>query len=334
MKIENLNNVPSKPETNLTGKERILFVNPNSNKKGTTPPIAYIEAEKLAQLVPPVPGQQGVQGPIGPQGVPGPVGPAGLNWQGAWSAVGTYVIDDAVGYNGASWFCIANVGLSAIPPDIDTTSWALLAAQGATGSQGPQGVAGTAPVSTSGAVTATVSTTNPSNVLIYDRNVVINSSNVRLPDNAPIGKEVIVQYNTVNSLFSVDVYAFDLGIKISINNSNNASDRYSLGGFQTVRFISSGNNFWLAEYIVGTQISFNSTQIPSTTNNIIETVVNNTVIAPLTAAQLNTAYPAVSFGVASPVGLKVYCRNIVGGGLVYTRVAFNTWVSAPITAVV
>jgi hypothetical protein len=84
----------------------------------------------------------GAQGPIGPQGVPGPVGPAGLNWQGAWSALNTYVVDDAVGYNGASWFCIANVGPSAITPDVDTTNWALLASQGATGPQGPQGIQG------------------------------------------------------------------------------------------------------------------------------------------------------------------------------------------------
>jgi hypothetical protein len=84
----------------------------------------------------------GSQGPIGPQGVPGPVGPAGLNWQGAWSALGTYVIDDAVGYGGASWFCIANVGPSATTPDIDPLNWALLASQGSPGPQGPQGIQG------------------------------------------------------------------------------------------------------------------------------------------------------------------------------------------------
>lgn len=98
-------------------------------------------------------GPQGIQGPIGPQGALGPVGPAGLNWQGAWSAAGTYVADDAVGYNGASWFCINPVGPSAVTPDLDTANWALLASQGAqgpvgaTGAQGPtgpQGPSGTA----------------------------------------------------------------------------------------------------------------------------------------------------------------------------------------------
>ena len=89
-------------------------------------------------------GPTGPQGPIGPQGVPGPVGPAGLNWQGAWSALGTYVIDDAVGYGGASWFCIANVGPSVTTPDLDPTNWALLASQGSPGVAGPQGIQGVA----------------------------------------------------------------------------------------------------------------------------------------------------------------------------------------------
>lgn len=89
-----------------------------------------------------VPGPQGPQGPIGPQGVAGPVGPAGLNWQGTWSAASAYVIDDAVGYGGASWFCIANVGPSVTTPDLDPTKWALLASQGSPGATGPQGIAG------------------------------------------------------------------------------------------------------------------------------------------------------------------------------------------------
>jgi hypothetical protein len=97
----------------------------------------------------------GAQGPMGPQGVPGPVGPAGLNWQGAWSAAGTYVVDDAVGFGGASWFCIANVGPGGANPPADPTSWALLASQGATGPQGPQGIQG--PIGPSGTATPSFS---------------------------------------------------------------------------------------------------------------------------------------------------------------------------------
>jgi len=83
-------------------------------------------------------GPQGVQGPAGPIG---PVGPAGLNWQGAWVSGTSYVADDAVGYDGASWFCIlATSGTTT--PDVDTTHWALLASQGAIGPAGPAGSTG------------------------------------------------------------------------------------------------------------------------------------------------------------------------------------------------
>jgi len=92
-------------------------------------------------------GPQGVQGPAGPLG---PVGPAGLNWQGSWVSGTSYVADDAVGYNGASWFCIlATSGTTT--PNLDTTHWALLASQGAQGIQGVQGPTGPqGPAGTSG----------------------------------------------------------------------------------------------------------------------------------------------------------------------------------------
>jgi hypothetical protein len=93
-------------------------------------------ATQVAAVIPP-----GAQGPIGPQGVPGPVGPAGLNWQGAWVSGASYVVDDAVGYAGASWFCIAPTS-GTTAPNVTPGNWALLASQGATGPQGPQGIQG------------------------------------------------------------------------------------------------------------------------------------------------------------------------------------------------
>lgn len=110
-------------------------------------------------------GQIGLTGPPGPQGaqgLPGPIGPAGLTWKGAWSASGTYVKDDVVGFNGASWFCLAPVSNSPTTPDADPSKWALLASQGATGPQGPLGLTGPAgpagtqgPAGANGAVGAT-----------------------------------------------------------------------------------------------------------------------------------------------------------------------------------
>jgi hypothetical protein len=89
-------------------------------------------------------GPAGATGPQGAQGVPGPVGPAGLNWQGSWSSLGVYAPDDAVGFAGASWFCLNAVGPSVSNPTIDPTNWALLASEGAVGPQGPIGPAGSA----------------------------------------------------------------------------------------------------------------------------------------------------------------------------------------------
>jgi hypothetical protein len=85
-------------------------------------------------------GPQGVQGPAGP---PGPVGPAGLEWRGAWNTNSSYAVDDAVGFNGSSWFCISAVtGTGNSNPEVATTKWALLASQGAIGPQGAQGPTG------------------------------------------------------------------------------------------------------------------------------------------------------------------------------------------------
>jgi hypothetical protein len=93
------------------------------------------------------------QGPTGPQGnpgvqgipgTPGAVGPAGLEWQGAWNKNTSYVANDAVGFSGASYFCILAIPGSTLNqnPENDTTHWALLAAQGAQGIQGVQGSMG------------------------------------------------------------------------------------------------------------------------------------------------------------------------------------------------
>lgn len=88
------------------------------------------------------PGPDGAQGPPGPQGNPGAIGPAGLIWRGTWSPSTVYAPNDAVGFGGASYFCVTAVGPSANDPTVDTVNWALLANIGAQGVQGPAGPAG------------------------------------------------------------------------------------------------------------------------------------------------------------------------------------------------
>lgn len=89
-----------------------------------------------------VTGAQGVQGVTGIQGSVGPIGPAGLNWQGTYSPTGTYVLNDAVGFGGASYYNILACSSCAGDPSLNTTNWALLANIGATGPQGPAGIQG------------------------------------------------------------------------------------------------------------------------------------------------------------------------------------------------
>ena len=129
--------------TNKTAMRSITPANVGENIKAT---VDYIDQEIATIELTPGPrglqGEQGLQGLQGIQGIQGPVGPAGLNWQGQWVSGTSYDQDNAVGYNGASWFCISPIS-GTIPPNLDVTNWALLASQGSPGPQGPQGEAGT-----------------------------------------------------------------------------------------------------------------------------------------------------------------------------------------------
>ena len=135
--------------TNKTSASSITPTNVGAQIKST---VDYIDQEiSNIELIPGPQGVQGPQGPIGltgtqgpagPQGIAGPVGPAGLEWRGAWVSGTSYIVDDAVGFNGASWFCV-NATSGTTSPNLDPTNWALLAAQGSQGPQGPQGIQGT-----------------------------------------------------------------------------------------------------------------------------------------------------------------------------------------------
>lgn len=275
-------------------------------------------------------GPQGIQGPIGPQGVAGPVGPAGLNWQGAWSPSAIYAIDDAVGYNGASWFCIDPVGPSATTPDLDPTNWALLAAQGAQGPQGPQGPAGGTAVYTSGLEIP--DSTLPGALLSFDINslaTLVTNRNVSLPANAPSGKEIFVFGSSQVGNGWTNVRPSLQGSTILTNKSNQSTNAFQVFANDIVRFTSIGNDYWIAENIVSSPLRYNGF-FPATSGNNIITVQSNNTTTPLSLATLNSSYPTTSF----PVGTMVICTSITGGGLMYIRTSIATWISSPITAVV
>jgi hypothetical protein len=85
-----------------------------------------------------VQGVQGIQGEVGPIG---PTGATGIEWRGEWSSTEDYVDNDAVFWNGASWFASGDPAVGEEPTDL-ATHWYPLALQGATGPQGPQGIQG------------------------------------------------------------------------------------------------------------------------------------------------------------------------------------------------
>ena len=58
-------------------------------------------------------------------------------------------------------------------------------------------------------------------------------------------------------------------------------------------------------------------------------IVNSTTSA-LSLFTLNSTYPNIT----TILQYKVYCPNITGGGLVYTKTGTSTWVSQSITSVV
>jgi hypothetical protein len=87
-----------------------------------------------------------------------------------------------------------------------------------------------------------------------------------------------------------------------------------------------------ADLVERKSILQNAITEPYTIEDLIDgtdfTVINATTSA-LSKSTLNTTYPVATF----PIGSKVVCRSITGGGLLYLRVEAAEWVSQAITAV-
>jgi hypothetical protein len=237
-------------------------------------------------------GPQGDTGPTGPQG---PVGPAGLEWQGEWVSGTSYVADDAVGYDGASWFCIlATSGTTA--PDVDSTHWALLASQGAVGPTGPagpigpQGPGGGSIPQTSGAINLSATP----QVLPFDINsCATQGGKAFLPSTTEIGKQVYVfavqdnieiRANSANTNFMF--VKFQTFIP-SVTLLNKQMYRFTYIGFGSGTGGTVGG-YWLAELIEIEIPTFKAfiTQAGSATP-VISTVSKNTTGKTFTIARQN-----------------------------------------------
>ena len=80
-------------------------------------------------------------GPTGPQGPIGLTGATGIVWKNLWNPSADYVNNDAVFYDGASWFAAGDPPIGEVPSQ-SSGYWFPLALQGATGPQGEQGIQG------------------------------------------------------------------------------------------------------------------------------------------------------------------------------------------------
>lgn len=285
---------------------------------------------------------QGQQGPIGPQGVPGPVGPAGLNWQGPWVSGTSYVEDDAVGYDGASWFCILATN-GTTTPDVDTTHWALLASQGATGPQGPQGEQGpqgpAGPAGASGSVTKTAglvfgtSYLSPA-PLTFDINTIKlgagSGAYFMLPSgltNSSIGKEIkVISDNSNTSYINSD----GNNNQYILTTSTSYTTQVQIEFNQIMVFTYVGNGYWTLSGESRYPITLAGRTLGNgVVNNYALCVINTLYSTPPTAAQLNQTYSHFF----NLVGLKVVCAAISGGPIMYIKTSTSGWVSVPVSVV-
>lgn len=131
-------------------------------------------------------------GPTGPQGPIGLTGATGIEWQGTWDNATDYVNNDAVFYNGASWFAAGDPPLGDVPSE-SSLYWYPLALQGATG---PQGDAATIAVGT----VTTVLPTDPATVTnVGTSGAAVFNFEIPKGDTGDIGSLVGVSPITYNS---------------------------------------------------------------------------------------------------------------------------------------
>jgi len=299
-------------------------------------------------------GIQGVQGNIGIQGVPGPVGPAGLNWQGVWDTNASYVEDDAVAFDGASWFCIAAVtGTGNSDPETDTASWALLAAEGlqgpqglpgvqgitgATGAQGPQGIQGIQGIPGVDATSTKTLGLVPGGtiaapaVLSDDINLISQGGDQRfiLPilTAADLGKEIKVISGNGNSSYILSDTVLDQRI---YTQSNGYTSQIQVEFNEVFVFTYIGTGYWSMHNESRTPIRLGGRTLgDGSVHGFDLASVNNTVTTPRTAAQLNASFPN-DYNIE---GMQVIYTAITGGPIMYTKTGFSSWVSSPVSVVV
>jgi hypothetical protein len=304
---------------------------PELNGKIINNKTQHYTIEDLASTV----GSQGPQGIQGPAGPPGPVGPAGLEWQGSWVSGNSYVENDAVGYEGASYFCIlATDGTTA--PNQDTTHWALLASQGAIGpqgEQGPTGPQGPAGINSAKTVGEVFFGFGPINTLSFDINKIPTNGNsdggfAYLPNTTglPIGKELTVACFS-NGTFNIRT--FDNSLKIINNNINPGSELSAsivkISNGEILKFTLIDNGFWILDYVMTSKENRTLYGLTGGPTDLAPRVINGTRVNATSAGFY--ALPASGSTVVSNINeVTIYTQNstatiqaATGGNISFTN---------------
>lgn len=298
-------------DVDITDKTSASSITPSNVGSNIKSVVDYIDQEVGAiELTP---------GPAGPQGVAGPVGPAGLEWQGQWVSGTSYSENDAVGYNGASWFCI-NATSGTTSPNLDVTNWALLASQGSPGPQGPQGIQGEPGASVQKTKGNVVGGTYPNEtVLTYDINVLLGggSNSFKLPNTTTIGKEIIV--DVMGSAASI--YGAVSGVLAFETTVNSSSSQCSLLFNDLVKFTCIATNFWLVEHLQRERVA--STPLVSQQVNV--STGTNPEIKNINFVRLFATADYQTCKLTGPhtIGKEIYIKNTTAFNVVLNGVVEN-----------
>lgn len=302
------------------------------------------------------PGPAGLTGPQGAQGIPGidgAVGPAGLEWQGLWDADATYAADDAVSFNGASWFCINPIATTGnLDPSLDTNTWALLAAQGAQGLQGIQGPVGPSGVAVLTSETLFGGSSNAGSILSKDITLLGLTNNsttsyFRLPDMSgvanAIGKEFFVtnssDFYTAQIKTTSGIYAtIKQNLSSNLNGYPPQTNTIRLSRGRSARFIylgvlvpwqgASPTQTWALEILETVRPKTNSGSVISITSTFQATNDDYNKFLP-TSATFNNTYLPVNpldnkYVIGDSIMIMNYSKdfplNITGGNFIHYEI--------------
>jgi hypothetical protein len=270
----------NKIDLEITNKVLPQSITPSNVGQNLKDIVDYIDQEVEENLPAVLIGPQGETGPVGP------VGPAGLEWQGLWVDTSDYNLNDAVSYNGSSYFCINAIEGDPAnqDPETDTTTWAFLAMRGTPGSPGPMGPQGppgpsSSPVKTFGNIEATLLSEQGYPVISTDICLVLSQGNGRrvvLPQSQPVGKEVILYAGNTNFSFLVQNAQVSTP-GLSPEGIQSYVSSFEIRPNRNYKFTSlGGDNFWkIEELTINKKVIFKARLTQVGTNNPVVTVLEN-----------------------------------------------------------